>query len=200
MGISAEQVKNLREMTGAGMMECKKALGESGGDVDKAVKILRTRGLARAKDVGSRTAGEGVIGSYVHAGGRIGSLVEVNCETDFVARTEEFQKLVKELALQVVASRPLYLSRDDVPEKIVEEEQEIALESAKKSGKPENVLEKIVSGKLEKYYAEVCLLEQAYVRDLEKSVKEMLDGTIAKLGENIVVKRFMRFEMGESDG
>ena len=197
MAISAEQVKQLREKTGAGMMDCKKALSETDGDIDKAVKILRTKGLAKAKEKSSREASEGAVGSYIHAGGKIGALVEVNCETDFVARTEDFKNLVDELALQVVASRPRYLSREEVPEQVRAEEKEIAMEAARKSGKPEKVLEKIASGRLEKFYNEVCLLEQAYVREPEKCVKEVIDDAVAKLGENVVVRRFARFQLGE---
>ncbi len=197
MAITPEQVKQLRQSTGAGMMNCKKALTEAAGDAEKAVKILRTQGLARAKDKSSRQASEGVVGSYIHAGGKLGALVEVNCETDFVARTDDFLKLVDELALQVVANNPSYILRQEVPEKVVAEEREIAMESARKAGKPDKVLEKIATGRLEKYYSEVCLLEQAYIREPDKRVQELLDGAIAKLGENIVVRRFSRFQLGE---
>ncbi len=199
MTISAEQVKQLREKTAAGMMDCKKALAEAGGDVEKAVKILRTKGMARAKEKSGRQASEGVVGSYIHAGGKIGALVEVNCETDFVARTDDFKSLVDELALQVVASRPRYLSRQEVPAEVVAEEKEIAMESGRESGKPEKVLEKIATGRLEKFYNEVCLLEQAYVREPEKCVREMIEDAVAKLGENIVVRRFARFQLGENE-
>ncbi len=197
MAITPEQVKQLRQSTGAGMMDCKKALTEAAGDTEKAVKILRTQGLARAKDKSSRQASEGVVGSYIHAGGKLGALVEVNCETDFVARTDDFLKLVDELALQVVANNPIYILRQEVPEEVVAEEREIAMESARKAGKPDKVLEKIATGRLEKYYGEVCLMEQAYVREPDKRVQELLDGARAKLGENIVVCRFARFQLGE---
>jgi len=200
MTVSAEQVKELRDKTGAGMMDCKKALAEASGSLDEAVKVLRTQGLARAKEKSGRQASEGAVAAYIHAGGKVGALVEVNCETDFVARTEDFQKLLDELALQVVANNPSYVSREQVPEAVAAEEKQIAMETARKEGKPDNILEKIATGRMEKFYGEVCLLEQAYVREPEKRVQDIMDAALAKLGENIVIRRFSRFQLGEEQG
>jgi len=197
MTVSAELVKELRDKTGAGMMDCKKALAEASGSLDDAVKVLRTQGLARAKEKSGRQASEGSIAAYIHAGGKMGALVEVNCETDFVARTDDFKKLLDELALQVVANNPRYVSREQVPEAVAAEEKEIAMETARKEGKPDNILEKIAAGRMEKFYGEVCLLEQAYVREPEKRIQDVMDAALAKLGENIVIRRFSRFQLGE---
>ncbi|GIW40393.1 MAG: elongation factor Ts [Candidatus Binatia bacterium] len=195
--IRAEQVRELREKTGAGMMDCKKALVETGGDMERAVVYLRERGLAAAAKKAGRTAAEGVVGSYVHGGGKIGVLVEVNCETDFVARTDDFQQLVRDLAMQIAASQPRYVRREDVPESVRASELEIYRAQAAQSGKPPAVVEKIAAGKLEKFYSDVCLLEQPFVKDPSRTVREVVADAVARLGENIVVRRFVRFQVGE---
>ena len=196
MAISAEMVKELREKTGAGMMECKKALEESNGDFEKAVTVLRQKGLASASKKAGRTASEGIISSYIHMD-RIGVLVEVNCETDFVARTEDFRSLVKDIAMHIAAANPVYISREQVSEEVVEKEKEIY--KAQISGKPAQVVEKIIEGKLEKFYNDTCLLDQVFIKDPEQKlkVKDLITEKIAKLGENIVVRRFARFQLGE---
>lgn len=196
MAISAEMVKELREKTGAGMMECKKALEESNGDFEKAVTVLRQKGLASASKKAGRTASEGIISSYIHMD-RIGVLVEVNCETDFVARTEDFRSLVKDIAMHIAAANPVYISREQVSEEVVEKEKEIY--RAQISGKPAQVVEKIIEGKLEKFYNDTCLLDQVFIKDPEQKlkVKDLITEKIAKLGENIVVRRFARFQLGE---
>ena len=196
MTITAEMVKNLREKTGAGMMDCKKALTEAEGDFDKAVELLRKKGLAAAEKKAGRQASEGVIASYIHMD-KIGVLVEVNCETDFVARTDDFKQFVKDIAMHIAASSPRYVKREDIPEEIINKEKEIYKEQIK--GKPEHVIDKIVEGKLEKFYSEVCLLDQVFVKDPEqkKTIKDLLTELIAKLGENIVIRRFVRFQLGE---
>src|SRR5689334_4915898 len=195
--VSAQHVKDLREKTGAGFMDCKAALRESGGDMDGAVRYLRERGLAAAAKKAGRATAEGVIGSYIHAGGKIGVLIEVNCETDFVARTDDFQQFVRGLAMQVAAARPLYVSRDQVPAAELEREREIYGAQAAQTGKPPQVIAKMVEGKIEKYVAEVCLLDQDYVKEPGKPVRQVVADAIAKLGENISVRRFMRFQLGE---
>jgi elongation factor Ts len=200
MEIRAESVKELREKTGAGFMDCKKALSEASGDFEQAVKWLREKGLAAAAKKAGRATSEGLIGSYLHAGGRIGVLIEINCETDFVAKTPDFQALVKELAMQVAAASPAlarFVRREEVPAEIIEQEREIYRVQAKNTGKPEKVIEKIVDGKLDKFLADICLLEQPFIREPEKTVKEIVNGAIAKLGENILVRRFARFQLGE---
>jgi elongation factor Ts len=197
MEISATVVKQLRERTGVGMMECKSALVESKGDVAEAEKILRKRGVtAAAKKVG-RATGEGAVASYIHTGGKIGVLVEVNCETDFAARSADFQCLVHDIAMHVAAAAPRFVRREDVDEKVLSEEREIARDQAAKSGKPPQVVEKIVEGKLEKYYAETCLLEQPFVKDPDKTVGQLVTDAVARIGENIQVRRFARFVLGE---
>jgi elongation factor Ts len=196
MAISAERVKELREKTGAGMMDCKRALAEVGGDLERAIDYLRQKGLSDAAKRTDRTASEGVIGSYIHPGGKIGVLVEVNCESDFVARTEEFQTLVKDLAMHVAASNPLYLRREDVPEEVIAREKNIYEVQAKEGGKPEKIVERIVQGKLEKFFQDICLLEQPFVKDPDLSVSQLVSGVLAKLGENIVVRRFQRYQLG----
>ncbi len=198
MTISAGIVKELRNRTGIGMMECKKALEESNGDIEKAIMVLRKKGHARAKDKMERQAKEGAIGSYIHLNGKIGVLVEVNCESDFVARNEEFQELVKNICLHIAAANPQYLSSEDVPQKILDDEKEIIREQFKNSGKPAEIVEKIVQGKLSKYYQEACLLEQPYIKEDKMAVKELVTSFIAKFGENIVIRRFARYELGES--
>ena len=197
MAISAEQVKALRDQTGAGMMECKKALLEADGDFEKAVTLLRQRGLAAAAKRADRKTQEGIIGHYIHAGGRLGVLAEVNCETDFVAATEEFQELVRDIAMQIAASNPTYVRREDVRQEEIEREKEIYHNQAQLAGKPEKVMERIVEGKLNKYYSEVCLYEQPFIKDPELTVEELIKAKIAVLKENIAVKRFARFKVGE---
>jgi len=197
MKITADMVKELRESTGAGMMDCKKALQEADGDLDKAVELLRKKGLAAAAKKAGRVAAEGAVGSYIHAGGKIGVLVEVNCETDFVARTDDFQALVRDIAMHIAAADPRFVSRDEVTDDVLESERRIYREQAIESGKPENVVDRIVEGKLGKYYAEAVLLEQPFVKDPDKTIQQLLAEQIAKIGENIQVRRFARFKMGE---
>jgi elongation factor Ts len=190
-------VKELRERTGAGVVDCQKALTESGGDVEKAITFLREKGLAAAAKRAGRTAAQGIVGSYIHGGGKIGVLVEVNCETDFVARTEEFQRLVKDIAMQVAAANPRYVRRDEVSEAEREREREIYRVQTAQSGKPAAVIERIVDGKLEKFYSEVCLLEQPFIREPGKTVEQMIKEIVARTGENVVIRRFARFQIGE---
>ncbi len=197
MSVTAQQVKELREKTGAGMMDCKKALLEASGDPDRAAVILREKGLAAAAKKAGREAREGLVGSYIHPGGRLGVLVEVNCETDFVARTDEFQELVRDLAMHVAAANPLFLSRDEVTEEDLARESDIYRHQARASGKPEKILDKIVEGKLKKYYSEVCLLEQPFVKDSDMTVEELIQLKIATLKENIKVGKFARFKIGD---
>ncbi len=195
--ITAEMVKQLRQATGAGFLDCKKALQEAGGDLERAAELLREWGIAKAAKKVGREAREGIIGSYVHMGGKMAAIVEVNCETDFVARTPEFQQLAKDLAMQVVAARPQYVSREDIPAEVIEKEKEILRAQLADSGKPPEIVERIIEGKLNKWYEEVCLLEQPFIRDEDVTVGELIKSFIAKLGENIVVRRFARFEVGE---
>ena len=197
MQITAQMVKELRDMTGAGMMDCKKALQASEGDMEKAVKWLRENDLAAADKKAGRIAAEGIVDSYIHEGGRIGVLIEVNIETDFAAKNDEFKALVRDMAMQVAAMNPLYVKREDIPEDVIEHEREIARVQAIKSGKPEKIVEKIVDGRIEKYFQEVCLLEQAYIRDDSKTCEQLIKEMIGKIGENIQVRRFVRYEMGE---
>lgn len=198
MSISASAVKDLRERTGAGMMDCKKALVETQGDLDKAIEYLRKKGLAAAEKRAGRIASEGVVGSYIHMGGRIGVLIEVNCETDFVARTEKFQELVRSLAMQVAASNPTYVSPTDIPEEVLEKEKVIYREKARAEGKPEKILDKIVEGQLQKYFEQACLLNQVYIRAEDKeTVQDIVSKAVADTGENIRVRRFVRYELGE---
>ncbi len=197
MAVTAESVKELRERTGIGMMECKSALTESGGDMDKAIEILRKKGHARAQAKAHRTASEGLIGSYIHMNGRIGVLVEVNCESDFVARNEEFQTLVKEIAMQIAAAKPRYLSSDQVPLDVLESEKEIIRAQMGDMKKPPEIMEKIVTGKLGKFYEEVCLLDQPYIRDDKLKIRDLITQAVAKIGENIKIRRFTRYEIGQ---
>lgn len=196
MTITAEMVKELREKTGAGLMDCKKALSDSSGDMEKAFDILRQKGLATAAKKSGRTASEGLIGSYIHMD-KLGVLVEINCETDFVARTDDFKELVKDIAMHIAAANPSYVSRDDVPIEIIEREKEIY--RAQVANKPANIADKIVEGKLDKFFSEVCLVEQIFIKDPEqkKRIKDLITEKIAKLGENIVIRRFSRFQLGE---
>jgi elongation factor Ts len=201
MEIRAESVKELREKTGAGFMDCKRALTEAAGDVDQAIRWLREKGLAAAAKKAGRATSEGSIGAYLHAGGRIGVLVEVNCETDFVAKTPEFQGVVKDLAMQVAAASPAlarFVRREDVPPEVVEQEREIYRAQARSSGKPDKVIEKIVDGKIDKFLSDICLLEQPFIRDPEKTVQDVVNEAIARLGENMHVRRFVRFQLGEN--
>ncbi|MBN1571674.1 MAG: translation elongation factor Ts [Deltaproteobacteria bacterium] len=197
MEINAQIVKELREKTGAGMMDCKGALTEAGGDMEKAIEFLRKKGLSRAAKRAGRAANEGAVGSYIHMGGKIGVLVEVNCESDFVAKNEDFQSFAKDIAMHIAASSPLYLNEEDVPGDVIEKEREIYKAQAKDSGKPDSVIDKIVDGKLKKFYTEVCLLDQPYVKDTDMSVTDYLNNFISKTGENIVIRRFVRFQLGE---
>jgi elongation factor Ts len=196
MAVTAGMVKELREKTGAGMMDCKRALSETDGDLEKAIDYLRQKGLSDAAKRTGRTVSEGVIGSYIHPGGKIGVLVEVNCESDFVARTEEFQALVKDLSMHVAASNPLYLRREDVPQEVIAREKNIYEAQAREGGKPERIVERIVQGKLEKFFEEICLLEQPFVKEPDMSVNQLVSAVVAKLGENIVVRRFQRYQLG----
>ncbi len=195
--ISAGMVKELREKTGAGMMDCKKALSEVNADMEKAVEFLRKKGLATAQKRAGRALNEGIIQSYIHMTGKLGVLVEVNCETDFVAKNEDFQEFAKNIAMHIAASNPLGISPEDVPEDLIEKEKEIYRAQALEMGKPENVIDKIVEGKLKKFYEESCLLNQPYVRDTNLSVADLLNELIAKIGENISIKRFVRYQIGE---
>jgi len=195
--VTAEMVKELRERTGAGMMDCKKALTETGGDMEKAIEFLREKGLAAAAKKAGRIAAEGRVEAYIHGVGRIGVLVELNCETDFVAKTDEFKELCKDIAMQIAAAKPEYVSRDQVPEEVVEKEKAILKAQALNEGKPERIVEKMVTGRIEKFFTDSCLLEQAYIRDPDITVEKFVAEKIAKLGENIAVRRFVRFEMGE---
>ncbi|MEE8110555.1 MAG: translation elongation factor Ts [bacterium] len=197
MDIPASLVKTLREKSGAGMMDCKNALVETGGDVEKAMNYLRQKGLADAVKKAGRSTTEGVVYSYIHAGGKIGVLVEVNCETDFVARTPQFQELVKDVAMHVTATNPLCVSREEVPADVLEREREIYAAQARETGKPENIIEKIVEGKLTRFCRENVLMEQAFVKDPDKDVQTLVKEAIAELGENISIRRFSRFQVGE---
>jgi elongation factor Ts len=198
MSVDAKVVKVLREKTGAGMMDCKRALVETNGDLAKAIEELRKAGVAKAEKKGSRAAQEGLIYSYIHHGGRLGVLLEVNCETDFVAKTDGFKELVHNLSIQIAATNPVSVSRDSVSKDLVKKEKNIYVEQAKSSKKPENLIEKIVEGKMDKYFQENCLLEQPFIKDPDKTIKDLITETIATLGENIAVGRYIRFAIGES--
>ena len=198
MKINATIVKDLRERTGAGMMDCKKALVKSDGDLDKAIDFLRKSGIAKAEKKGSRTASEGIIFSYIHHGDKLGVLLELNCETDFVAKTEGFNSLANNLSMQIAATNPISIDRDSIDKNYLQKEESIFKEQALSSGKPENVVDKIVKGKLEKLYSEICLLDQLYIKDTDKKISDLLNEAIATLGENIVITRFIRFAVGEN--
>ena len=199
MTIEAKVVKELRDKTGAGMMDCKNALRKSDGDIEKAIDFLRKAGVAKAEKKGSRDTKEGIVYSYIHAGGRLGVLIEVNCETDFVAKTEGFIDLTHNLAMQIAATNPIALDRESIPESVSSREKEIYADQASTSGKSENIIEKMVDGKMNKFFQENCLMEQAYIKDSEKKVSELLTESIATLGENITISRYVRFAVGESD-
>jgi len=198
MEIDAKTVKELRERTLAPIMDCKKALEEAQGNFDKAIDLLREKGLKTSQKKATRSAKDGLVSAYIHPGGKIGVLVEVNCETDFVARTEDFKQLVKNFSMQIAASNPLYLGREDVPLAVLEKEKDIYRNQALREGKPEKILDKIIGGKIEKFFSEVCLMEQSYVREPEVTIKELLDSHIGKLGENIIIRRFCRYQLGEA--
>ena len=195
--ITAALVKELRERTGAGMMDCKKALSATDGDLEKAIDFLREKGLAAAAKKAGRIAAEGIVEAYIHGGGRIGVLVEVNCETDFVAKTDEFKAFCRDIAMQIAAASPEYVRREEVPEHVLERERHIARQQAINDGKPEKILDKIVEGRIEKFYKEVCLMEQVYIKDNDLTVDKYLTSKIAKIGENISIRRFARFVVGE---
>jgi elongation factor Ts len=197
MEISAKAVKELRELTGAGMMDCKSALGDAGGNVEKACDVLRTKGLADLAKRAGKATNEGLVQSYIHGGGRIGVLVEVNCETDFVARNEQFQAFVHDVAMHVAAASPLYVRREEVPAEIVEHEKSIYMAQAAASGKPEQIQRKMAEGRLEKFYKEVCLMEQPFVKDPDLTINDLLGAQVAKLGESIKVARFTRYVLGD---
>jgi len=198
--ISTSTIKELREKTGVGIMDCKTALSESNGDINKAIDYLRKKGIATAKKRGGRATSQGQVQSYIHAGGKIGVLVEANCETDFTGKTEDFTNFVKDVAIQVAASSPIAIDRETVPADVLAKEKEIYAVQAKESGKPEKVLDKIVEGKLNKFYSEACLLEQPFVKNPDITVQDLLNELIAKTGENIVIRRFVRFQLGETEG
>jgi elongation factor Ts len=197
MEISMELVKDLRQRTGAGVMDCRTALQEAKGNIEGAIDYLRKKGLATAAKKAGRIATDGLVSSYIHAGGKIGVLVEINCETDFVARTDDFQTFVKNIAMQIAAANPQYIRREEVPPEVLEKERQIYRTQALDSGKPEKVIDKIVDGKVERFYSEVCLLEQTYIKDSDQTVREVLEAMIAKIGENISIRRFARFQLGE---
>ena len=195
--ISASAVKELREMSGAGMMDCKKALTEASGDLEKAIDILRKTGMAKARKKSGRSAKEGIILPYIHPGAKLGVLLEINCETDFVANTDDFKNLSKDIAMHIAASAPMSVSREEIPQETLEREKEIYADQARQSGKPENIIEKMTEGRLNKFYQENVLLEQTFVKDPDKTVADLITETVAKLGENILISRFSRFQLGE---
>jgi len=197
MEVSADSVKELREKTGAGFMDCKKALAESAGDVEKAIDYLRKKGVAAAAKKSSRAAADGAVGAYVHPGGKIGVLLEINCETDFVARNAEFQTLLKDVAMQIAAANPRFVRREDVSAEEFDREKAIYRQQALDSSKPEKIVDKIVEGKMERFYSEVCLLEQPFIKDPDRKISDLINDAIARLGENILVRRFARYQLGE---
>jgi elongation factor Ts len=197
--ISTETIRELREKTGVGIMDCKNALKECEGNIEKAIEYLRKKGIATAQKRGGRATSQGQVQSYIHAGGKIGVLIEVNCETDFTGKTEDFTQFSKDLAMQIAATNPIAIDREGIPEQVLEKEREIYMTQAKESGKPEKVLDKIVEGKLTKFYADACLLEQPFVKNADITVQDLLNDLIAKTGENIVIRRFARFQLGGAD-
>jgi elongation factor Ts len=194
---SAQMVKELREKTGAGMMDCKRALVENNDDMDKAIEFLREKGLAAASKKAGRIAAEGIVESYIHMGGKIGVLLEVNCETDFVAKTDDYKNMVKDIAMHIAATNPLYLTKEDVPADVVEKEKAILSAQALNEGKPEKIIEKMVEGRISKFYQDICLMEQAFVKDPDKTISDLINEKISKIGENIKIRRFTRYQMGE---
>lgn len=195
--ISASKVKELRELTGVGMMDCKRALQETNGDIEKAVELLREKGLSAAAKKAGRIAAEGIVESYIHMGGKIGVMVEVNCETDFVAKTAEFKTFVRDIAMHIAASNPQFLSKDEVPEDVIEKEKEILRAQALNEGKPEKIVDKMVEGRIDKYFKEVCLLEQPFVKDADKTINDLVNERVAEIGEKVSIRRFVRYQMGE---
>ncbi|NLC44656.1 MAG: translation elongation factor Ts [Clostridiales bacterium] len=195
--ISASKVKELRELTGVGMMDCKRALQETDGNIEKAVELLREKGLSAAAKKEGRIAAEGIVESYIHMGGKIGVMVEVNCETDFVAKTAEFKSFVRDIAMHIAASNPQFLNKEEVPEDVIAKEKEILKAQALNEGKPEKIIERMVEGRIEKFYKEVCLLEQAFVKDTDKTINDIVNSKVAEIGEKISVRRFVRYQMGE---
>ena len=198
MEISASLIKDLREKTGVGIMDCKTALKECDGDIDKSIEYLRKKGIATAKKRGGRATSQGQVQSYIHAGGKIGVLVEINCETDFSAKTDDFANFAKDIAMQIAASAPIAVDRENVPDNVLEREKDIYATQARESGKPEKIIDKIVEGKLKKFFSDVCLMEQPFVKNPDITVQDLLNQLIAKTGENIVIRRFVRFQLGES--
>ncbi|OAB35791.1 elongation factor Ts [Paenibacillus macquariensis subsp. defensor] len=197
MAVNASAVKELRERTGAGMLDCKKALDETNGDVEKAIDFLREKGLSAAANKAGRAATEGTVESYIHAGGKIGVLVEINSETDFVGKTEEFKSFARDIAMQIAAANPLYVRREEVPQEEVDREMEVLKSQALNEGKPEKIIAKMVEGRISKFYEEICLMEQSFIKDPDKTISMMLNEKISKIGENITIRRFVRFELGE---
>jgi elongation factor Ts len=198
MDISADAVKKLREKTGVGLMDCKEALKHSDGDMEKAVDFLREKGLAKLQKRMGRVASEGSVASYIHTGGKVGAMVEINCETDFVAKTDQFQNFVKDVAMQITAANPLYVKREDIPQEHLDREKTIYRNQALESGKPEKIVDKIAEGKLEKFYQEVCLVEQTFIKNPDMTIKDLLEELLVKTGEKIVISRFVRFQLGET--
>lgn len=198
MDISADAVKKLREKTGVGLMDCKEALKHSNGDMEKAVDFLREKGLAKLQKRMGRVASEGSVAAYIHTGGKVGAMVEINCETDFVAKTDQFQNFVRDVAMQITASNPLYVKREDIPAEHIEREKTIYRNQALESGKPEKIIDKIAEGKLEKFYQEVCLVEQTFIKNPDMTIKDLLEELLVKTGEKIVINRFVRFQLGET--
>jgi len=198
MDISADAVKKLREKTGVGLMDCKEALKHSNGDMEKAVDFLREKGLAKLQKRMGRVASEGSVAAYIHTGGKVGAMVEINCETDFVAKTDQFQNFVKDIAMQITAANPLYVKREDIPQEHLDREKTIYRNQALESGKPEKIIDKIAEGKLEKFYQEVCLVEQTFIKNPDMTIKDLLEELLVKTGEKIVINRFVRFQLGET--
>jgi elongation factor Ts len=196
MNITSQMVKDLRDKTSAGMMDCKKALTDTGGDMEKAVDLLRQKGLAVAAKRAGRATSEGVIETYIHAGGKLGVMVELNCETDFVAKTDAFRGFARDLAMHIAATNPIAITREEVPENVISREKEIYIQQALESGKPKNIVEKMITGKMEKFLADICLLEQKFVKDEERTIQDILTDMVGKIGENITIKRFVRFQVG----
>ncbi len=198
MDISAELVRKLREKTGVGLMDCKEALKQSGGDMEKAIEYLREKGLAKLQKRSGRAASEGVIASYIHTGGKVGVLVEVNCETDFAANSKDFQEFAKDVAMQITAASPLYVRREEIPEDTIAKEKDLYKRQALDSGKPEKIIDKIADGKMEKFFQEICLMEQSFIKNPDITIKGLLEDLVVKIGENVIIRRFVRFQLGET--